>query len=274
MNPLVSVVMPNYNSEKYIQEAIESIINQTYDNWELIIIDDNSKDNSWNIIKSYSEKDNRIRAYKNPKNMKIAKTRNEGLNRVSNTAKYIAVMDSDDVSMNTRIEKQVDFLENNLDFGAIGGHTYIINEDSKIIAERKYETNPEKISKIIIKKSPLANPVSMIRKSVIKELGGYNEKYLRCHDYEMWFRIAENHKLGNIDEYLLKYRLSTTQGKTTHLKDTLRYTLDIQRKWLFNKNFFSISGLLYHLGEYLMYALPSGVILKLFKKMTYKKIRQ
>ncbi|MBA2846972.1 glycosyltransferase involved in cell wall biosynthesis [Methanococcus maripaludis] len=270
-NPTVSVIMPNYNNEKYLPEAIESIVKQTYKNFEFIVIDDCSTDSSWDIIQNYAKKDNRIKAFRNEKNLKIVKTRNKGFKLMSSNSKYIAIFDSDDISMPERLEKQFNFLEKNLDYGLIGGHTYIINESSEIIASRKYETNFKKIIKNIIKKSPVAQPSVMIRKSALLNVGYYNEKYDVCEDYDLWFKIANNYKIGNLDEFLLKYRITKTQSKTTQLKKTLKNTLKIQKKWLFNKKFFSVFGVIYYFLEHLMYFLPSKFVLKLFKVLNYEK---
>ncbi|MBA2862110.1 glycosyltransferase [Methanococcus maripaludis] len=270
-NPTVSVIMPNYNNEKYLPEAIESILNQTYENFEFIIIDDFSTDTSWNIIQNYAKKDNRIKAFRNEQNLKIVKTRNKGFELMSPNSKYIAIFDSDDISLPERLEKQVMFLEKNLDYGLIGSHTLIIDESSAIIGSRKYETDFKKIIKNMVKKNQIAQPSAMIGKSVLNEVGHYNEKYTRCQDYELWFRIAKVFKIGNLDEFLIKYRVSKTQGKTTNLKETLKFTLDIQKKWLFDKKFFSIFGVIYYFLEHLMYFLPTNVVLKLFKVLNYEK---
>jgi GT2 family glycosyltransferase len=190
---------------------------------------------------------------------------------MSPNSKYIAIFDSDDISMPERLGKQANFLEKNLDYGLIGSHTYIIDENSEIMGYRKYETNLKKIIKNMVKKNQFAQPSVMIRKSVLDEVGFYDEKYTRCQDYELWFRIAKSFKIGILDEFLIKYRISKTQGKSTHLKETLKFTLDIQKKWLFDKKFFSIFGIIYYGLEHLMYFLPSKIILKLFKILTYEK---
>uniref|UniRef100_A9AAL8 Glycosyl transferase family 2 n=1 Tax=Methanococcus maripaludis (strain C6 / ATCC BAA-1332) TaxID=444158 RepID=A9AAL8_METM6 len=268
-NPLVSVIMPNYNNEKYLAEAIESILNQTYEHFEFIIIDDCSTDNSWHIIQNYAKKDNRIKMFRNEVNLKIVKTRNKGFELMSPHSKYIAIFDSDDVSMPERLEKQINFSEKNVDYGLIGSHTLIIDENSKIIGYRKYETDLKKIIKNMVKKNQFAQPSVMIRKSVLDDVGYYDEKYTRCQDYDLWFRIAKSFKIENLDEFLIKYRISKTQGKSTHLKESLDFTLDIQKKWLFDKKFFSIFGVFYYIGEHLMYFLPSKVVLKLFKVLNY-----
>ncbi|MBM7409116.1 glycosyltransferase family 2 protein [Methanococcus maripaludis] len=270
-NPTVSVIMPNYNNEKYLPEAIESILNQTYENFEFIIIDDCSTDNSWKIIQKYAEKDNRIKAFRNEKNLKIVKTRNKGFKLMSSNSKYIAIFDSDDISMPERLEKQVAFLEKNPDYGLVGSHTLIIDENSEIIGYRKYETDFKKIIKNMLKKNQFAQPSVMIRKSAIYNVGFYDDEFEVCEDYDLWFKFAKNYKIINIDEFLLKYRISNTQSKSTKLKKTLIYTLKVQKKWLFDKKFFNIFGLIYYGLEHLMYFLPSKVVLKLFKVLNYEK---
>lgn len=272
MNPLVSVVMPNYNNAQYVKEAIESIINQSYKNWELIIIDDCSTDNSMYILQQYI-KEPKIKVFQNRINVKIARTRNNGLREVDIKSKYIAVMDSDDISECNRLLNQVQFLEDNPEYGAVGGHTTIINEDSEIVSFRKYETNPEKIHKNLIKKSQLAHPATLIRKSALEKVGFYNETLNLCEDYDLWFRIAENYKIGNLNQSVLMYRISKTQTKHTKLKETLYYTLKIQKKYLFKKEFFSISGLIYHILEHLMYLMPARAVWFLFKNLNYKGVK-
>lgn len=106
MQPFVSVVMPSYNAEKYISEAIQSVIAQTYENWELLIIDDCSTDSTANIVKQFSDVDSRITLYSNPKNMGVALTRNKGMNLANGS--WIALLDSDDVWHKDKLEKQIE----------------------------------------------------------------------------------------------------------------------------------------------------------------------
>jgi len=264
----VSVVMPAYNASDYIKEAIDSVLNQTYSNFELIIIDDASTDNTWEIIKSYDDK--RIRPYKNEENLKIVKTRNKGFDLVSNNSKYIAIMDSDDICMPKRLKKEVNFLEKNKEYGLVGSHLIIINENSKKIGKRKYFTNYEDIKKNILVKNPIAQPSVMIRKKVIDEVSGYtSEGYDRSRDYDLWIRIFDKYKIINIDDYLLKYRVFSEQGKSTHLKETLKSTIQIQKKWLFKKKYFNFKAFLNLILEYILLLFPKRLILWLFKKKEY-----
>ncbi len=232
--PLVTVFTPNYNNSKYISETIESILNQSYSNFEYIIIDDCSTDDSWKIITKYAKEDKRIKPYRNKKNLGIVKTRNRGFLLSSPEAKYFAIIDSDDVAIENRIKIQVDFLEQNPDYGLVGSDTLIINENSQIIGYRKFPSTNKSIKKIITRYNPFAQSSIVIRKSVIKEVGVYDINWDVCQDYDYWLRVGIRWKLANINKPLIKYRLSTTQIKIRKLKRTIYNTYRIQEKAIKN----------------------------------------
>ncbi|MFW6383201.1 MAG: glycosyltransferase family 2 protein, partial [Nanoarchaeota archaeon] len=149
--PKVSVLMPAYNSQDYISDAIESILSQTYTDFEFVIIDDCSTDDTWKIIKKYAKNDKRIKAFKNVKNSGVTVSLNNGLEKCSGD--YIARMDSDDVSLPKRLEKQVEVLENGK-ADVVGTNIYFIDEQGKVFGKRKYEPVTGKIIKL---ESPLAH---------------------------------------------------------------------------------------------------------------------
>lgn len=269
--PLVSVLMPNYNGEKYISEAIESILKQTYSNFEFIIIDDCSTDDSWKIIQKYAKKDKRIKAYRNEENLKIVRTRNKLFSLANKKTKYYAIFDSDDISLPDRLKEEVNFLEKNKEYGVVGSNIILINEKSKVIGKRNYVLSWEKMKKVMGRYDPIAQPSVMIRKKVIDLVGKYNEKYTRCQDYELWMRIGTKVKIRNLKKPLIKYRISSTQGKRTALKKTIKFTLEIQRKWLFSKEYFSIKNTIIHLMYYAFLLLPTKTILWMFEKMNYSR---
>ncbi len=228
--PLVSVFTPNYNNSKYISETIESIINQTYENFEYIIIDDCSTDDSWDIIQSYSKIDKRIKCYRNKTNLKIVETRNRGFKRSSPEAKYYSIIDSDDVAILNRLEKQINFLENNPDYGMVGSNAVIINEESKIIGKRNYPLENEEIKKKIGNINPFTQSSVTLRKKVINKIGLYDKKWFVCQDYDYWLRVGRKWKLKNLSEPLIKYRLNSNQVKNKFLKETLINTYRIKKK--------------------------------------------
>ncbi len=216
--PLVSVVLPVYNAEKYIQVAIESILGQSYTNLEMIIIDDGSTDNSLSIIKSFTDK--RIRLVQNDQNLKLIRTLNKGLELSRGV--YIARMDADDIAMPERLEKQVKYLEVHSSVGICGSYVEIFGDqiENKVW---KYPLVDKDIRAEMLFKSPFAHPSVMLRKQIISDYNiRYNERYLHAEDYDFWVLIAEKSQLANIPEVLLKYRIHNNQVGS-------RYTM-IQRE--------------------------------------------
>ncbi len=228
--PYITVFTPNYNNANFISETIESILNQTYTNFEYIIIDDGSTDESWNIIQKYANIDTRIKCYKNERNLKIVETRNRGFQYSSSKAEYFSIIDSDDVANKKRLEYQINFLEKNKGYGMVGSNAIVINENSKIIGHRNYPLENEKIKKIITRINPFTQSSVTLRKKVINEIGLYDKKWFVCQDYDYWLRVGRRWKLKNLEFPLIRYRLNTNQVKNKFLKETLLFTYEIQKK--------------------------------------------
>ena len=202
----ISVVMPVYNAEAFLGYAIESILDQTFQNFEFIIVEDASTDNRLKIIKDYMESDNRIILLRNEENLGIAETRTKGTKHAR--GKYIAVADADDISIPTRFAKQYDYLESHLDCGVVGGYIELFDsETGKTIGVRKYHQDDSRLRKRIFLYSPVAQPVSMIRRIAFDTLGYSNPKFPPVEDLDFWFRIGTKYKFANIQEILLKYRV-------------------------------------------------------------------
>ncbi|MAC84745.1 MAG: glycosyl transferase [Arcobacter sp.] len=206
-NPLVSVIMPVFNGEKYLEEAINSIIEQTYKNIELIILDDGSTDNSINVINKMKNKSTKINYKPNEKNIGVSATRNRGMKIAK--GKYIAFMDADDISPLYRIEKQVEFLENNKDYGLAGGHyesftNYGFFTKRKL---RKLSSSFEHIKANILFSNSIACSSVMLRKKLIHEHNlFFNESLRMAEDLDLWRRISKVSKLINLDMLLIHYR--------------------------------------------------------------------
>lgn len=235
--PLVTIFTPNYNKSNYIDETMDSILSQTYSNFEYIIIDDYSTDNSWEIIQNYAKLDKRIKIFQNNKNLGVVKTRNLGFSKRSSKSKYFAIIDSDDVSLPNRLKIQVNFLENNPNYGLVGSSTLIINDNSKIIGFRKYPSMDKDIRKKITRFNPFAQSSVIIRTEIIDQIGLYDERWKVCQDYDYWLRVGMNWKLANLDKPLVKYRININQIKSTHLKETIENTYFIQKKAIDSYNY-------------------------------------
>lgn len=228
--PKISVIMSVYNAEKYLRDGIESILNQTFADFELIIIDDVSIDNSNKIIDEYSKKDRRIVWLRNEKYLGIPETRTKVIKYAK--GKYIAIADADDISISTRFEKQYSYLEKHQDCGVVGSFIQLFDSDTEnIIGIRKYYEDDQNLRKRLFLYSPIAQPACMIRKEVFDIVGYYDPKYLLAEDLDLWFRIGTAYKFANIQEVLLRYRVhknSTTISKTKQME---AMTLEIRKKY-------------------------------------------
>ncbi len=226
----ISVVMPVYNAEAFLGYAIESILDQTFQNFEFIIVEDASTDNSLKIIKDYMESDNRIILLRNEENLGIAETRTKGTKHAQ--GKYIAVADADDISIPTRFAKQYDYLESHLDCGVVGGFIELFDsETGKTIGVRKYHEDDLRLRKRIFLYSPVAQPVSMIRRNAFDTLGYYDPKFPPAEDLDFWFRIGTKYKFANIQEILLKYRVNKQSATISDIQTMEAKTLEIRKKY-------------------------------------------
>lgn len=220
--PKISVVMPAYNAEKYIGESIDSILNQTYGDFEFIIINDGSRDSTKEIILSYS--DNRIVYLENEINSGIVVTLNKGLKYA--TGEYIARMDADDIAVAERLEKQIEFMEKNKDVGVLGTGICIFGEDVQEQA-RVFTTNPEQLKAELIFNSCIAHPTVMMRSNILKNNGlSYDLEYAGAEDYNLWWKIAKVSRIATIPDLLVKYRIHSSQ--ITKKKDEKYYKMMIK----------------------------------------------
>jgi len=269
--PLVSVVMPVHDAERYLDAAIASVLGQTHRNLELVMVDDGSTDGSAAIAERHAKQDPRVKFLRNERNLGIVKARNRAFAESNPRSAYFAVLDSDDVCMPDRLALQVAFMEAHPDHAIVGGNTLIIDEQGAVIGERRYPSTHEQIVRVITRYNPIAQPTVMIRRAALEQVGVYSERYPRCQDYELWLRMAARFKLANLPEFTLKYRISETQGKRVQLRESLRYTLQIQREWLFHPPFFAPYNLLYHCAEHALLLLPDALVLAAFKRLTYRQ---
>ncbi|ACK67830.1 glycosyl transferase family 2 [Rippkaea orientalis PCC 8801] len=204
--PDVSVLMTVYNSEKYIAKAITSILSQTFNNFELIIINDGSTDRSLSILQNFTQQDQRIRLF-NQENTGPAIASNKGLIHVK--GKFVARMDADDIAFPTRLAKQVAFLEQNPEYVAVGSRVLLIDPDGWSIGPFAQKTDHEDIDAEHLAGSggAICHPAVMIRTETLDKIGGYTEQMKSSIDRDLFLRLAEVGKLANLPETLLKYRM-------------------------------------------------------------------
>ncbi|OEF99786.1 glycosyl transferase family 2 [Vulcanibacillus modesticaldus] len=204
MTKKVSIIMGIYNCEKTLTESIDSIINQSYDNWELIMCDDGSTDRTYEIALKYAEKDNRIKLIKNKKNIGLAKTLNNCLE--ISTGDYIMRHDGDDIMVKDRIEKQVGYM-NTHNCDACGSGAYLFDETG-IWGLLQPSAIPDR--KCMVTGAPFIHPTVIMKKDKLNQVRGYSVNELtrqRLEDYDLWIKFFErNYILHNIQEPLIYYR--------------------------------------------------------------------
>lgn len=214
--PKVSVLLPVYEGERYLREAVDSILNQTFTDFELIIIDDASPDRSGEIISSYD--DPRIRFIQNGTNLGLTATLNKGLELAC--GKYIARMDQDDISYPERLSKQVAFMESRPELAASGTWAREIDEEGNIIGDRRI-TVGEQMTYGFWWPCPIIHPSAIIRRSL---LGGlrYNPDVGHAADYDLWLSLKKRYALDNLPEYLILYRVHSGSTSIRHQGIQLR----------------------------------------------------
>ncbi len=198
--PLVTVLMPVYNGEKYLCEAIDSILSQTYKNFEFLIINDGSIDKSAELILGYD--DARIRCINKGTNSGITSTLNNGLSLAQ--GKYVARMDSDDISLPHRLEIQVELLEKNPEIGVCGG---AIKHFGAASGEYYFPANHDEISSWLLFRNIIAHPTVMLRRSILIENNIFYNELCAAEDYQLWTELGKVTQFRNLHNILLHYRL-------------------------------------------------------------------
>jgi glycosyltransferase involved in cell wall biosynthesis len=205
-SPTISVILPVYNAERYLRDAVASVLAQTFDDFELLAFDDGSTDRSLKILRGFEAKDGRVRALSR-ENRGLVQTLNEliGLAR----GRYLARMDADDVCRPQRFEKQIAYLESHTECVAVGTGFLLIDPNGRPIREHSYELIHDEIDKIHLSGegfSRLCHPSTIMRKDAVLQIGLYREEFRLAEDLDLFLRLAEIGKLANIPDIMLEYR--------------------------------------------------------------------
>ena len=208
--PIVSVIMPAYNSEKYIDESIKSIISQSFTKWELIIVDDGSDDSTSEVVKKFLDSDNRIMLIKLKQNKGSANAKNIGISKARGD--YIAIMDADDIMCENRLSLQVSAFERYPDVDIVCGNVITVNNNGELLYySPKFDAEPKNV----------INGTIMVRRKKMLE---YRTKFVTSHDYDLFLRMKSNgYNFMLIREYLIKYRLHG--GSIVHQNIMRKYLL-------------------------------------------------
>lgn len=207
-NPAISVVMVVRNADRFLAEAIESILHQTFREFEFVIVDCGSTDNSRSIISSYAAQDSQIKFHTIP-NCALAEARNAGCRLAQ--GRYIAMMDGDDVSAAQRLEWEFAFMEEHPEVGMVGGATDWIDATGRSLRIDRLPTQDHEIRAALENRCPFCQSTVLMRREAFVQAGGYRAVFAQAEDYDLWLRIAEHFQCANLPQVILKYRIHPHQ---------------------------------------------------------------
>lgn len=267
-NPLVSIVIPVHNAEEYVREALDSCINQTYTNLEIVVVDDKSEDGTLNILREYEQRDSRVKVLAVEKQNGLGNVINIGI-RESN-GKYIARMDADDIMCPERIEKQARYLESNPNCVAVGGQIDIIDEQGNVVGHREYAIKDEDIKRNRFLFQPFAHPAVTLRRSTLEDIGLYPEDMWKVEDVKLFLILSTKGEFHNLEDTVLKYRVTFRTESQSKMVDHFKKTNEV-RKWAIRelgiKPTFReyVIWNLQKIGVMVLSIFPSSVFLKTFE---------
>jgi glycosyltransferase involved in cell wall biosynthesis len=270
--PLVSVVMPAYNAGPYVADAIQSILDQTYRNLELIIVDDGSTDGTFMIAKRYQALDKRVIVLKNDRNLGVSMSAKKGINKAKGT--FIARMDADDIAIRDRFEKQVAYLEKNINTVAVGGYRYMIDKKGKTIGRKQFPESFEEIYDYIFKFIPVQQGTFMIARTRLpKDFVYYEDGMNTAEEVELFFKLFQYGRVENMSEYLLKYRMHNKNTSIVNLRRTFFLTLISRIKAIYRYGYTpSTSGvILTVLQALIVLSMPTRLSMALYTSIRWMK---
>lgn len=213
MTPLISVVIPVYNAARWLPEAIDSIRQQTLPDFELLLIDDGSSDQTSEILAGYAERDHRIRVL-SQRHLGLVSALNAGL--ASARAPFVARLDADDRAHPQRLAKQLAFLEHNPAVGLLGSWAQRIDADGRRCGLIRPETRPDELKRLLLHANPFVHSTIMLRAELVRQVGSYRPAFEAAEDYDLLLRISEATCLANLAEPLIDYRRHTETMTARH----------------------------------------------------------
>tara|TARA_A100001391_G_scaffold168215_3_gene128733 strand:- start:347 stop:1261 length:915 start_codon:yes stop_codon:yes gene_type:complete len=203
--PLISVILPVYNAEKYVGDALQSILDQTVPEFELLVIDDGSTDHSPKILRDFERSDDRVHLTVRP-NRGLVTTLNELI--ASATGTYLARMDADDISLPDRFEKQVEFLTKRTDVAVVGGQAELIDDVGRVIGPFGFPHQHSQIDSLLAEgHCTICHPAAMMRLDKVNKIGGYDASLGAAEDLDLWLRLGEIGQLANLPDTVIRYRI-------------------------------------------------------------------
>lgn len=267
-NPLVSVIIPVHNGEKYLKEAIDSCLSQDYSPMEIIVVDDKSEDRTLEILNEYQKNNSILKVIPSEKQNGLGNVINIGIR--NSTGKYIARMDADDIMCPGRIKKQVEYMEKNPNCVAVGGQIDIINENSDNIGHRVYAQDDAHLKRNRFLFQPFAHPAVMLRRSTLDEVGLYPENMWKTEDVKLFLTLSTKGDFANLPDTVLKYRMTFKTESQAKMVDHFKKTNEVRNWAIKNLNIRptfreSLIWGLQKIGVRILSILPPTLFMKVFE---------
>jgi glycosyltransferase involved in cell wall biosynthesis len=266
--PTLSVLLPVFNGAAYVESTIESVLSQSYSDFELLVLDDGSQDATPHILEPSARHDPRMRVFRH-ENHGVGYTLQRGLSE--SRGRYVALIGSDDLALPGRFEKQVNFLETHRDHVFVGGHLQIIDSDGRVTGLRRYPASDRDLRRAMLLYNPFGAPAAMFRRDAALAAGGFTSRFWTCEDYDFFLRLAGRGKMANLPEALVSYRLHDNAVKATQTLRQLRDTLATKRAAYTEYGYRpSLIGRAADLALTILTRLPPTVTYRLFTKVAIR----
>jgi len=240
-NPLVSVVMPAYNAGDFLCPAVDSILSQTYKNFELIIVNDASTDGTSKILNSYKKSDKRVKVFTNKTKHGVSKSASLGISKAR--GEFIARMDADDIASPNRLQKQVTFLLKNKSVVAVGGQCELIDKNGVKIGEKRFPTDDKHIKSMIFANVPLQQPTLMVNRSLTPaDFTWYDKDFSSAEEIELIFKLFRLGEVRNVKDVVLKYRMHSHNTSLIDPRGTFYLTLRTRIRAIFRYKYVPTFG--------------------------------
>lgn len=262
---LISIVMPVYNAGSFLREALDSVLSQTYKNWELICVDDGSTDNSLDILQEYVLIDSRIKVFKNHKNQGVSTTTNYAIGKCH--GQYLARMDADDVMTPDRLDKQITYLGKNPQVVVLGGQCQLINEKDQSIGQKIFPCNHQEIYQMMYQAMPIQQPTMMINLKLIpSSFSWYEKKTNTAEEVDLLFKLFKYGEFANLPDFILNYRLHGQNLSLKNPKMTFRITYQTRKIAVKKYGYVpTLKAKIANFGQYFVVnALPEKAVFPLF----------
>lgn len=248
--------MSVYNGEEFLEDSILSVLNQSYKDFEFVIVDDCSTDGTSAILNDFQKTDSRIKVINNKQNLGLTRSLNKAIGESS--GEYLARLDAGDLSVEERLEKQVNFLNNNKEVGLVGSFMYIIDTKGQIIKEVKYPIDNEALKKVLIRYNPFVHSSIMFRREVGARVGFYDEAFMYAQDYSLYFRFFPYAQFANLPFFLVKYRHMPHSITSTKNKQQM-YFANKARRYAIVQDFYSKFCYIFVFKQYLISLIPTKI---------------